>query len=169
MERFSKPLEKGAVSQVHVARHPVHPMLVTFPIAFYIGALGADAAFWFSGDTFWTRGAMWMLGAATIMGALAGLAGTIELLAVRDIRHRPASWSHFVAAVMLLSVGAINWLFRVRDPIEAVLPQGIYLSALGACLVGIAGWLGGKLVFEHQVGIEEDEEDDEGEASGTPA
>ena len=160
MERFSKPLPKGTTTQVAVARHPLHPMLVTFPIAFYIGALGADLAFWFTGDAFWARGAMWLLGAATCMGTLAGIAGTVELLAVRDIRERAASWSHFVAAVMLLSVGAINWLFRVRDPLESVVPQGIYLSALGAGLVGLAGWLGGKLVFEHQVGIHEEEQEE---------
>jgi len=158
MEKFSKAMPVGTTSQVAIARHPLHPMLVTFPIAFYMGALGADAAFWFTGDEFWSRGALWLLGAATIMGTLAGITGTIELLSVPDIRHRAASWSHFVAAVMLLSVGAINWLFRLREPVDAILPQGIFLSALGAALVGMAGWLGGKLVFEHQVGIHEEDQ-----------
>ena len=159
MEKFSKALPVGTTSQVAVARHPLHPMLVTFPIAFYIGALGADAAFWFTGDDFWARGGLWLLGAATLMGILAGIAGTVELLWVPDIRHRAAAWSHFVVAVMLLSVGAINWLFRLREPIDAILPQGFFLSALGAALVGMAGWLGGKLVFEHQVGIHEEDQD----------
>lgn len=159
MERFSKPLPTGTKSEVAIARHPLHPMLVTFPIAFYIGALGADAAYWFTADVFWTRAAIWLLGAATTMGALAGITGTIELFAVRDIRHRAASWNHFLAAVMLLAVGAINWMFRMREPIESVLPQGIYLSALTAAMVAVTGWLGGKLVFEHQVGIHEEEQE----------
>ncbi|MFA4914185.1 MAG: DUF2231 domain-containing protein [Comamonadaceae bacterium] len=159
MERFSRALPKGTVSQVAVAKHPLHPMLVTFPIAFYIGALGADAAFWFTADAFWARGSMWLLGGATVMGILAGITGTIELLSVPDIRHRAASWSHFVAAVMLLAVGAINWLYRIRAPIDAILYEGIYLSLLGAALVGMAGWLGGKLVFEHQVGVHEEDQD----------
>jgi len=158
MEHFSKAPVKGTVSQIAVARHPLHPMLVTFPIAFYMGALGADVAFWFTGDDFWARASMWLLGAATLMGTLAGITGTAELLSVPDIRQRAASWSHFVAAVMLLSVGAINWLFRIRDPIGVVLYQGMYLSFLGAILVGVAGWLGGKLVFEHQVGIHEEDQ-----------
>ncbi|MDQ2138159.1 DUF2231 domain-containing protein [Alcaligenaceae bacterium A4P071] len=158
MKPFHRPLPKGTDTHVAIARHPLHPMLVTFPIAFYLGAFASDGAFWFSGDLFWARASMWLLGSATVMGTLAGLAGTIELLWVADIRHRAASWTHFVAAVMLLAVGAINWLFRLRDPIESILYEGIYLSGLGAALVGTAGWLGGKLVFEHQVGVEESDE-----------
>ena len=61
---------------------------------------------------------------------------------------------------MLLAVGAINWLYRIRAPIDAILYEGIYLSLLGAGLVGMAGWLGGKLVFEHQVGVHEEEQEE---------
>ena len=158
MERFGNPLPAGAPTLVAFARHPLHPMLVTFPIAFFLGAFGSDLAFWYVDDVFWARVSVWLLGAGTVMGALAGLAGAVELLAVTGIRRRPASWNHFVMAVMLLSVEFVNWILRLNDPAGAVMPMGMYLSGLGAVLVGFAGWAGGKLVFEHQIAVGGDDE-----------
>jgi len=160
MERYRKPPPVGTPTQVAVARHPLHPMLVTFPIAFFMGALATDLAHWQLGDPFWARASTWLLGAGTLMGVLAGAAGTAELLSVSGIRRRAASWSHFVVAVMLLAVEFINWLARIRAPMHTVDAGALYLSGLGAALVVAAGWFGGKLVFEHQVGIHGEEEDE---------
>lgn len=157
METFRKPVPAGTHTEVHIARHPMHPMLVTFPIAFLLGALGTDLAYWFLGDPFWARASLWLLGVGTFMGVLAGIAGTIELLMVSGIRRRAGGWSHFVAAVMLLAVSFINWVLRLPLGEPSVTPMGVYLSALGAGLVAMAGWLGGKLVFEHHVGIHDED------------
>jgi uncharacterized membrane protein len=154
MERFSDPVEEGAASAVAVAGHPLHPMMVTFPIAFLTTALGSDLAYFFFGDPFWARMSLWLIGIGTFAGIGAGVTGAVELLWVQGIRRRTAAWSHFIAAVMLLSIGFANWLLRLEDAEAALLPWGLYLSALGAMLVGLAGWLGGKLVFHHQLGIE---------------
>jgi len=89
------------------------------------------------------------------MGVVAGLIGAAELLIIPSIRRRAAAWSHFVVAVMLLSVAFLNWFIRWSDPIEALLPWGLGLSVLGLLLVSVAGWLGGKLVFEERVGVKE--------------
>ena len=153
MKKFGKPLSAGAPTLVAFARHPLHPMLVPFPIAFFLGALASDLAAWYTGDVFWPRASMWLLGAGLCMGVIAGVAGTVELLCVTGIRRRPASWNHFVVAVMLLAVQFFNWLSRILDPVGSVVPVGIYLSGLGALLVASAGWLGGKLVFEHQIAV----------------
>lgn len=161
MEGLGKPLPTGTPTLVAFARHPLHPMLVTFPIAFLIGALGSDLAFWQTEDTFWARVSLWLLGAGWVTGLVAGLAGTVELLCVSGIRRRPASWNHFVVAVMLLAVAFINWFSRLSDPIGTVLPLGVTLSGLGAMLVGAAGWLGGNLVFEHQIAIGQEDADDD--------
>ena len=87
------------------------------------------------------------------MGTLAGTTGAIELLAVGGIRRRAAAWNHFVMGTMLLAVGFTNWSWRVSDPVGGIVPLGIYLSLLGIVLVGFTGWMGGKLVFEDEVGI----------------
>ncbi len=157
MEKLAQPLPDGTHTVVALSSHPMHPMLVTFPIALLICALGSDAAFVLLGDSFWARVSLWLLGVGTLMGILAGVAGTIELLSVAGIRQRAAAWNHFVMAVMLLAVGFINWLSRLADAETAIFPIGIYLSFLGALLVALAGWLGGKLVFEDRVATQPQE------------
>ncbi|MFN3891294.1 MAG: DUF2231 domain-containing protein [Beijerinckiaceae bacterium] len=158
MRGFAERMEPGTPSYVAVARHPVHAMLVTFPIAFLISLLGSDLAYLSLRDDFWARVSLWLSGAGAVTGVLAGLSGTVEVLAIRQIRLRIAAWDHFVLAVMMLSVAIANWGFRVADPAGAIWPWGLYLSGLGFVLVAGAGWLGGALVFEHKVGTEEYEE-----------
>ncbi|MEZ0170359.1 DUF2231 domain-containing protein [Microvirga sp. TS319] len=140
-------------SAVAVAGHPVHAMLVTFPIAFTVGTLAADVLYWWWGDAFWARAALWSSGAAFMLGVIAGLVGTAELVLVKGIRKRAASWTHAIAAMMLIAIIGTNWGLRISDHEAAVLPTGLFLSALGMVFVGIAGWHGGKLVFEHQIGL----------------
>ncbi|MGY6553319.1 MAG: DUF2231 domain-containing protein [Wenzhouxiangella sp.] len=146
-------------SRVAVAGHPLHAMMVAFPIAFLIAVVGSDIAWIVTDDAFWARLSLWLIGAGAVSGFLAGIAGTIELLAIPGVRRRGVSWSHFVVAITLLSVAFTNWFWRLENGMEAVLPWGLALSLLGAALVGIAGWLGGNLVFEHQIGIVQEDGD----------
>jgi uncharacterized membrane protein len=139
-------------SVVAVAGHPIHAMMVTFPIALVISTLGCDVFYWWGADPFWPRAALWASGFAFWLGIAASLAGTAELLLVKGIRKRAASWIHAIAAVTLISIAGANWGWRLIDH-EAVLPVGLMLSVLGTIFVGLAGWHGGKLVFDHGVGL----------------
>lgn len=140
-------------SRIAVAGHPVHAMLVAFPIALTMCTLGADCFYWWTGDVFWSRAALWASGMAFLLGLLAGLSGTVELLLVPGIRARAASWTHFIIAVMLLSILGANWGYRLATGYEqAVLPWGVLLSAFAAFFTGITGWHGGKLVFDYHLG-----------------
>lgn len=149
---------KSTPSFVSIAGHPIHAMLVAFPIAYLLGALASDLAYWWTADPFWARVSLWIIGAGLLMGTLAAVAGMLDFLLISEIRHHVTSWSHFLAAVMLLSLTAANWWWRVPDPEHALLPWGLFLSAISALAIGVAGWLGGKLVFEHNVGTGEEEE-----------
>jgi len=140
-------------SRIAIAGHPIHAMLVAFPIALTMCTLGADGFYWWTGDIFWARAALWASGMAFIFGLLAGLSGTVELLLVPGIRVRAASWTHFVIAVMLLSILGANWGYRLTAGYEqTVLPWGLLLSAFAAAFAAITGWHGGKLVFDYQLG-----------------
>ncbi|TKD52293.1 DUF2231 domain-containing protein [Sphingomonas baiyangensis] len=141
-----------AESKIAVAGHPIHAMLVSFPIGLAACALGADLFYWWTGDSFWARAALWSTGMAFLMGLLAGLSGTVELLSVPGIRARAASWTHFIIAIMLLSILGANWGHRLTGYEAAVLPYGLLLSILSAIFVGFTGWHGGKLVFDYQIG-----------------
>ena len=145
-------------SYIAIAGHPIHPMLITFPVAYLMAALASDLGYWWTSDPFWARASLWLTGGGLAMGLLAALAGTLDFLLVKEIRRHVTSWSHFLMAVMMLSMAGANWWLRLPDPEAGVMPWGIVLSAATAFALSIAGWLGGKLVFEHKVGTGEDEE-----------
>ena len=147
-----KPHFHRTESQIAIAGHPVHAMFVAFPIALATCTFGADVFYWWTGDGFWARAGLWAAGMAFLMGLLAGLSGTIELLLVPGIRARAASWTHFVIAVMLLSILGANWGYRLAGYEQAVLPYGLLLSGFAVAFTGFTGWHGGKLVFDYQIG-----------------
>ena len=143
--RLSDPIEEHSAfndteSRFAIAGHPLHAMLITYPIAL----------------AFLTFGAVWTAGIGFVMGVLAGISGTVELLIVPGIRIRAPSWTHFILACTLLSVLGANWGYRLPDPEQAVLPVGILISALGLLMTTITGWHGGKLVFDYQIGTQQD-------------
>jgi uncharacterized membrane protein len=139
-------------SAVALVGHPIHVMMVHFPIAFVIATFGVDVFYWWSGDPFWVRVGLWAAGFTFLTGVAASIVGTAELLLVRGIRLREASWSHAVAAMTLVAIAGANWGLRLVDPVS-VLPHGLALSALASVMAGFAGWHGGKLVFDHGIGI----------------
>jgi uncharacterized membrane protein len=145
-------LRLDAGSAVAFVGHPIHVMMVHFPIAFVVATLGIDVLYWWSGDSFWIRAGLWSAGFAFWSGVGASLVGTGEILLVPGIRLREASWSHAVAAMTLVAIAGANWGVRLYYP-EQILPHGLALSVLASVMTGFAGWHGGKLVFDHGVGI----------------
>jgi uncharacterized membrane protein len=144
--------QQDTTSAMAVAGHPLHAMSVHFPIALVFGTLAVDVFYWWTADPFWLRVGLWTSGAAFVAGMAAGTVGTAELVLVPGIRARVASWAHAIAAVTLISVTGANWGLRLLDP-SAVLPHGLLLSVLAGILTGVAGWHGGKLIFDHGIGL----------------
>lgn len=149
---ISKIEEKNTTSAVAIAGHPLHAMTVHFPIALVIATLAADIMLWWSGDSFWVRAGLWTSGVAFFSGIAAGMIGTMELLLVPGIRARVASWAHAIAAMALIAVAGANWGGRFTETID-ILPHGLGLSLLATTLTGLAGWHGGKLIFDHGIGL----------------
>ncbi len=149
---IAKVEEMETQSAIAVAGHPLHAMAVHFPIALVICTLGIDILYWWGGDPFWIRVSVWSSGLAFVAGVGAALIGTVELLAVPGIRARAASWAHAIAGMVLVAVAGANWGLRLAVP-DAILPHGLSLSMIGAVMTGIAGWHGGKLIFDHGIGL----------------
>lgn len=139
-------------SAVALVGHPIHVMMVHFPIAFVVATLGIDVLYWWTGDEFWVRAGLWSAGFAFWSGVAASIVGIAEILLVPGIRVLEASWSHAVAAMTLVAIAGANWGERLFNP-EMILPHGLILSFLAAVMTGFAGWHGGKLVFDHGVGV----------------
>src|SRR5262249_19769122 len=81
-------------STAHIAGHPIHPMLIPFPIAFFVATFVCDLAFWQTGNPAWATAAIWLLGAGLVMAGLAALAGLTDLIGEPRIRALNAVWWH---------------------------------------------------------------------------
>lgn len=148
----ARPNYSRTESRIAVLGHPIHAMSVAFPIALTVCTLGADLLYWWTGDVFWARAALWAVGSGFLFGMLAGFSGTAELLLVPGIRARAPAWTHFIIAVTLLALLGANWGLRLQGYESAVLPYGLLLSGLCVGVVAFTGWHGGKLVFDYRLG-----------------
>jgi uncharacterized membrane protein len=148
---------ESVISKVSIRGHPIHPMMIHFPVAALIGLIGTDIGYAITGDYFWARASLWLAGAGGLIGWLAGIAGFIDLVAMPRVRRLVTAWSHAILAIMLLSLTTLNWLLRVAEPDTYILPWGIYLSILSGALIAATGYLGALLVFEYAVGVDIDE------------
>ena len=81
-------------STASIAGHPIHPMLIPFPIAFFIGAFVCDIAFWQTASANWATAAMWLIGAGLTMAALAAVAGLTDVVGDAQIRALNDVWWH---------------------------------------------------------------------------
>jgi len=81
-------------STAKIAGHPIHPMLIPFPIAFFVGTFACDIAYWITGNANWAMVTPWLLGAGIIMAALAALAGLTDVVGEERIRSLADAWWH---------------------------------------------------------------------------
>ncbi|MFM7426641.1 MAG: DUF2231 domain-containing protein [Elainella sp.] len=145
--------DSGIPSTVAVAGHPLHPLIVTFPIAFLTGVLGTDLGYWLTGDVFWARASVWLLGAGLLSGIVAALTGMMDFLKIDRVRKRRAGWLHMTGNVAALTLSLVNWILRLGNPTGSVVPLGIIISLVVATLLGITGWYGAELIYRHKVAV----------------
>jgi uncharacterized membrane protein len=141
-------------SSAAIMGHPIHPMLIVFPIASFVGALATDVIYLISEDDFWADASYWLLVAGVVTGLLAAVFGAVDFLTSTRIRNLRAAWIHaaFNMGVMVLAI--INILLRVDDTAEGIQPWGILISAVIGVMLLISGWYGGEMVYRHKVGVD---------------
>lgn len=134
--------------------HPVHPALVHFPVACWSLATAADLASLLWGESAWRfAGALMAIGTLTALAAMA--AGFFELRKIDD--DSPAlrdAHRHMLLAMTAWSCYAASLLLRLEG--TAVTQPGaleLGLSVAGFIVLGVAGWFGGKLVYQHGIGM----------------
>lgn len=140
-------------STARIGRHPIHPMLVPFPIASFVGALITDIAYWRTAEMMWSNFSAWLITAGLIFGVLAALAGLVDFASKRAIRAQRPAWPHVIGNVLALGLSFINILVHSRDAWTSVVPAGLILSALVVLILLFTGWMGWAMVYRHRVGV----------------
>lgn len=143
-------------STAQVAGHPIHPMLIPFPIAFFVGTLVTDIVYSQKGQPFWATMGQWLLVAGLVMAALAAVAGFTDFLGERRIRQLNAAWHHMIGNVAVVVIELISLWQRLDKGPAFVLPMGLVLSALVTLLLLYNGWRGWEMVYRHHVGVSDE-------------
>jgi uncharacterized membrane protein len=151
-------------SKASIAGHPIHPMLIAFPVALYTATVVTLLAFVGTADPFWYRAALYANIAGVVMAAVAVIPGLIDLISLpRDSRARATGIRHaafnvlalvlFVISAVLLYRNAGNDLALRTRTYDLDVTAPLALSILGLLSTLAAGWLGWTLVQTHHVGI----------------
>ena len=152
--RAEKSVREGnPQSTAQIAGHPLHPMLIPFPVAFLVATLVCDVLFWDTGNTAWSTASLYLLGAALVMAALAALAGLTDFLGDQRIRDLSAAWHHMLGNVVVVLLSLWNWYRRYEAGDIAVLPTGLAISLVVVLLLLYTGWRGWEMVYRHRVAV----------------
>src|SRR5215213_10419854 len=147
---------RNPVSSANIAGHPLHPILITLPIGFWVATLLADIGFWWTRVDGWATAAMWLRGAAIVAAAAAALTGLIDFLGDARIRALNYAWLHAIGNVIAVLVSLFSFYWRYRYGAVGVLPTGLILSLVVVAIIFVTGWLGGVMVFRHRVAVLDD-------------
>ena len=139
-------------STAQIGGHPIHPMLVPFPIVCFIGTFLVDVIFTQTGDSGWATASYWLLGIGLATAALAATAGVIDYLGDDRIRRLGDALKHMLANVTAVVIEAVNLALRI-DNRDFIASTGVWLSGLVVLLLLYSGWKGGDLVYKHGVGV----------------
>jgi uncharacterized membrane protein len=141
-------------STARIGGHPIHPMLVPFPIVCFVGTLISDIVYAVTADMQWANFSAWLLTVGLIVSVFVVIAGLVDALGdPRILRLRPA-WIHVFGNVAALALAILDGLVHTRDAYTSVVPQGLILSLLVVLILLVTGWNGWELVYRHGVGLD---------------
>ena len=138
-------------STAKIGDHPIHPMLVAFPIVCFVLTFITDIIYTRSHDATWASASIWLLVVGLVMAALAAVAGLTDFMGDERIRGADAV-KHMLANVTAVVLEVVNVVLRWRDS-AFIDSTGIYISGIVVLILLYSGWKGGDLVFRHGIGV----------------
>ena len=135
-----------------IGKHPIHPMLVVFPIGLWIFSFISDLTFLLGNNLLWNDIAFFAMLGGLVGALLAAVPGMIDMFSITNPKVGKIAWNH-----MLINLGALG-VFGLNLYLRTVLEAGdlipICLSVFGVLLLAVSGWLGGELAYVHGVGVQ---------------
>jgi uncharacterized membrane protein len=144
-------------SKIKLAGHPIHPMLIAFPVAFYAATLVCYIVYNSSADVFWFKVAYVANAAGVIMALVAAVPGFLDWLFI-PAGSRPKKTGLFhmicnVTALLLYGICILQLKDKWDDP-KPDIGMAILLTGAGFVITLVAGFLGWTLVQKHHVGVD---------------
>jgi uncharacterized membrane protein len=145
-------------STATIGGHPIHPMLIPFPIVCFIGTLVTDIVFLNNHDPGWATASRYLLAIGLVMAALAAVTGLTDYMGDDRIRRASDALKHMLANVTAVVLEIVNLFVRLNNN-EAIGKIGVYLSAIVVLILVYSGWKGGDLVYRHGIGVHDQHAD----------
>jgi len=139
-------------STAKIGDHPIHPMLIPFPIVCFVLTFVADILYTRTHDTNWSTASVWLLVVGLLFAALAAIAGLTDFLGDDRVRGSSDAVKHMLANVTAVVLELVNVVLRWRDT-GFIDSTGIYISGIVVLILLYSGWKGGDLVFSHGIGV----------------
>lgn len=142
-------------SRVKFAGHPVHPMLIVFPLGLLATAVIFDVICLVSGNAQWTVVAYYLIGAGVIGGLTAAVFGWLDWFAIpRGTRANRIGLWHGLGNVAVLALFVLSWVLRRGNP--EMPPTGAIVAGLGGVVLAVlTSWLGGELVYRLGIAVDD--------------
>lgn len=142
-------------SRVKLFGHPVHPMLIVFPVGLLATAVIFDILHLATRNPVLAAVSFYMIAAGAVGGLLAAIFGLIDWLALPDnSRAKNIGLWHGIGNVVIVALFAVSWLLRGNNPNFVPDTLALLLSFAGIALALITAWIGGKLVYRLGVGVD---------------
>jgi len=137
--------------------HPIHPMLIVFPLGLLATALGLDVAYAITERQALGIAAFWNIAIGVVTGLVAAIFGLIDFLAIpRGTRAKRIGLLHGLGNVVVIALFTLSWLSRYDSPFHEPRMVSLVLEIAGGLLALVTGWLGGELVDRLGVGVDSD-------------
>ncbi|MFL6732268.1 MAG: DUF2231 domain-containing protein [Sphingomicrobium sp.] len=141
-------------STAKIATHPIHPMLIPFPIVCFIGTFVADIVYLRTNNGGWATASHWLLAIGLVMAALAAVTGLTDYLGDERLRRLADALKHMLANVTAVVLELVNFLLRLNND-DFIGSAGVYISGVVVLILLYSGWKGGDLVYRHGVGVQD--------------
>jgi len=137
-----------------IKHHPLHPLMITLPIGMFVLSLITDIIYLaFDQRPMWREFAIYTIIAGLVAALLAAIPGIIDWFSLRDEEVQRTANYHAILNLVVLCLfgGSLAW--RLNDATNTV--GQFLLSLLAVLVLCVGGWLGGTLVHEYRVAVEE--------------
>jgi uncharacterized membrane protein len=142
-------------SPASIFKHPIHPMLIVFPIGLWLFSLACDLIHLAGGSSdAWTMVAFYSMVGGLIGALCAAVPGFIDLLYYKGGAPpvKKIALTHMAINLTAVVLYAINIALRASGTFGTGIP--VLLSIIGVALIFVSGWLGGQMVHVYGVGVE---------------
>ena len=147
-------MHKNIVGQtVAVRRPPIHPTIISFADACFIGTLLTDIAYWRTAEMMWADFSSWLVSAGIIVGWLAAVAGLADLRWHRYYGLPSRVWAYAIGNLIVLVIATLNMLVHTRDAWTSVVPWGLTLSVSTVVVLCFTTWIGWTALYRREVEI----------------